>query len=283
MEPKTFSWSKINSYAACPMLYKHRYVERLQPVRKAPALVLGSCVASGLNAFRQTGTKDATFSAFTKTWIKEGKILALKKADDPRRSVERGLEILDAYIKEYPKEPDNIVQPEVSFKIEVASNIVFNGRIDAVIRLNDGSLAIIEDKTTSRLGPTFFTKLKGSSQILWYLWVANKMGLFDVEGKKQMPKCWLNALYIHDKTERFERDITIKSTRTLDLAQKNMLVWIEQIFWAEKTDTFPYNDVDNDTCSKYGGCDYLPLKYASDSLKERIIKNEFIVKEERKT
>lgn len=277
----TFSWSKINSYAVCPQLYRHKYIERLKPIKKAPALALGSCIAQSLNAYRKDGSKDAAFKAFTSTWEEEGRVLALKKDDDPRRSVERGLEILSAYIENYPAEADSIVRPEVSFSTEILPGIVFNGRIDAVMRLPDGSLAIIEDKTTSRLGPVFFQKLKGSSQILWYLWVAQKMGLFDISGKQEMPKCLLNAIYIHDKVERFERDITIKSAKTLDLAYQNMLTWIRQILWAEETDTFPMNNIDNEACIRYGGCDYLPLKFTPDNLKKRIIENEFTTKDER--
>jgi len=266
----TFSWSKINSYAFCPTLYKYRYVDRCVPKKKAVALALGSAMSHGVKKFRQTGKKNDAFKAFVDIWETEGKVLLSRKKDDPQRSVERGLEILSAYIDEYPEEPDSIVQPEVSFKIEVAPNIIFNGRIDAVVRLPDKSLAIIEDKTTSRLGPSFFVKLKGSSQVLWYLWVANEMGLFNVDGKKYMPKCWLNAIYIHHETLRFERDITIKSVRTLECAKRNMLTWINQILTAEKNNLFPLNDVDNTQCSAYGGCDYLPLKYAPDNLKSRI-------------
>ena len=277
-EKRTFSWSRINSYAFCPMLYKRRYIDRIVPTRKATALSLGYAMSCGIQRYRQTGKKSDTFSAFVDAWESDGKVLMPKKSDDPRRSVERGLEILDAYIEQYPDEYDNIVQPEVSFNVEMTPDINFTGRIDAVTRLNDGSLAIIEDKTTSRLGDSFFTKLKGSSQILWYLWVANKMGLFEVDGKKQMPKCWLNAIYIHPTTLRFERDITIKSTKTLEYAKNNMLLWIKQIFLAEKNDLFPYDDIDNSQCSAYGGCDYLPLKHASQPLYDRIVKHEFMTK-----
>ena len=274
-QSRTFSWSKINSYAFCPMLYKHRYIDKLAPKKKASALSLGYCMSCGVQKFRQTGKKDAAYKAFVDAWETDGKVLPSRRKDDPQRSVERGLEILNAYVDEYPEEPDSIVQPEVSFSIEVAPGILFNGRIDAVVRLQNRNLAIIEDKTTSRLGNTFFTKLKGSSQILWYLWVANKMGLFEIDGTKQTPKCLLNAIYIHPTTLRFERDITIKSTSTLELAKDNMLQWIKQIFLAEERDLFPINNVDNSQCTAYGGCDYLPLKFAPKNLRDRIIENEF--------
>lgn len=276
MSPRTFSWSRINSYAFCPQLYKHRYIEKIKPKKKALALSLGYAMSCGVQTFRQTGKKDETLKSFTDAWKEDGKVLKLIKGDDPIRSVERGLEILSAYIDNYPDEADHIVQPEVAFNVEIMPNVIFNGRIDAVTRMSDGSLAIIEDKTTSRLGSTFFTRLKGSSQILWYLWVANNLGLFNVDGKTHMPKCILNAIYIHKENLRFERDITIKSTNILECAHQNMLNWINQIFLAEEKDFFPCNDIDNSQCSAYGGCDYLSLKYTPKKLKDRFIQNEFV-------
>lgn len=272
---RNFSWSRINTFANCPYRYKLRYIDHIVPVKKAPALALGYAMSCGLKAYRQTGDRDAAFTGFTDAWKEDGQVLLVKKEDDPRRSVERGLEILGNYMDKYPDEPDMFVRPEVKFDIEVAPGINFTGRIDGVVRLIDGSLAIDEDKTTSRMGKTYFPNLRGSSQILWYLWVAKEMGLFDVEGKKHSPKCLLNALYIHPETDFFDRDITIKSARVLDLARDNMLMWINRIIAAEEADCFPMNDVDNSRCIEYGGCDYLPLKYLRGSLRERIIKNEF--------
>jgi len=276
---RNFSWTRISCFADCPYKYKLRYLDHLRPIKKASALSLGYCMSRGLQTYRQTGNQDKAVDAFIAAWKEDRKVLLLEKKDDPRRSVERGLEILKNYVEEFPEEKTFVVAPEVNFETEVAPSINFIGRIDAVIRMADESLAIIEDKTTSRLGPSYFTRLKGSSQVLWYMWVANKLGLFDLEGKKQMPKCLINAIYIHAETRRFERDITVKSVKTLEQAQQNMLKWINRIIAAEEANCFPRNDLDNSVCTAYGGCDYLPLKYVAESLKERIIKKEFQISE----
>jgi hypothetical protein len=259
------------------MKYKKRYVEGITPKKKSKALSLGFCMASALNGFRQTGSKDEGIKFFTKAWEEDGQNLVLKKDDDSRRSVERGLEIFSNYVNNYPDEPNSIVQAEIKFEHQIAEGIIFNGRIDGVIRLSDGSLAIIEDKTTSRLGDSYFVRMKGSSQVLWYMWVANKLGLFCLNAKVQLPKCYINAIYIHDKTNRFERDITMKTEDTLELASENMLKWIHQIQKAERDDHFPLNDVDNSVCTAYGGCEYLPLKYAKKSQYDRLLNTEFNV------
>jgi len=279
---RNFSWSRINTYASCPLKYKHRYLDHLVPVKKAPALSLGYCMSRGLQSYRQSGSRDDAFSAFMAAWEEDGKVLPMERDEDPRRSVERGLEILGNYTEEHPTEADSVVKPEVSFEVEAAPGINFIGRIDAIIRMADKSLAIIEDKTTSRLGVTYFSRMRGSSQVLWYMWVANKLGLFEIEGKKQMPKCIINAIYIHKETRRFERDIAMKSSKVLELAHQNMLTWINRILAAEEDDCFPLNDVDNSICTAYGGCDYLPLKYLEGSLRDRIVKNEFKIDERKR-
>lgn len=276
---RNFSWTRICTYADCPMKYKLRYLEKLEPLRKSPALALGYCMSCGLQEFRQKGSKDAAIRGFTDAWEKDGRILLVKKDEDPRRSVERGLEILTKYIETYVGEPKVTVEPEIEFNVNIMPDINFIGRLDAIVALDDGSYAVLEDKTTSRLGDSYFVRLRNSSQILWYLWVANKMGLFDIKNKS--PKCLINAIYIHHKTLRFERDITIKANRVLDLAHENMCNWIRQIIQAEEMDLFPMNDVDNSQCTKYGGCEFISLKYLSGSLRDRIVKNEFKVRSNR--
>jgi len=275
---RTFSWSRINAYARCPCYYQKLYIEKIVPIKKSPALSLGRNMAKGLDTYRTTGDKDKALKSFTKSWAKEGKILAVTKEIDSKRSVERSLEILSNYITKYPDDPLNVIKSEINFKVEITDDILFTGRIDGVFHLADDSLAIIEDKTASRLGDSYFVRMKGSSQALWYMWVANELGLFEIEGKKHMPKCIINAIYIHKENNRFERSMTIKTSRLLNLAYENMKLWIRQILKAEELDLFPMNDVDNSICTAYGGCEYLPLKYTTGNMRERILRNEFKAK-----
>ena len=193
------------------------------------------------------------------------------KIDDPKRSVEGLVEIMYNYCEEYPNDPKNVVQPEITFEIKLTDTDIFRGRIDGVIRLSDGSPALLEDKTASVLGKTFFEKLKLSYQILWYMWVAEKMGLFDV-GKRTAPKCLMNALYIHPTEYRFPRDILIKSRSNLENAHQDLLRWIAYIKACTELNFFPRN---TDRCKDWGGCTYRVLSDCDDKLKNRILSAEF--------
>jgi len=279
---RTFSWSRIRTYADCPTMYKEKYLGRKIPIKKAKPLALGSCMAKAMQAFRTGKTQSEVIAAFTDEWVKGGRILDIEKATDPRRSVERGLEIVRNYMLEFPDEPARVVQPEVAFELPMyvdeasGETIYFQGRIDGVLKMASEGLCIIEDKTTSRLGPSYFAKMKGSSQVLWYLWVSSELGLFNIDEKPTMPKCIINAIYVHEKNDRFERDITMRSTRYLEATRKNLIAWMKHILISEEHDSFPKNDVDNSICTAYGGCDYLPLKYVTGERKARILETMYV-------
>ena len=229
-------------------------------------------MAEALSGFREKGTFEAASEAFMQNWVKEGKVLPISKEDDPMRSVERALEILNEYTKRYPDEPEQIIRPEISFEEEVAPGVIFRGRIDGVI--NDGtSIGIIEDKTASRLGDYFFVEKGNSYQMKWYLFIASKLGLFDLT-KNKMPRGIINAIYIHKKEFRFRREPVLKMQKDIEAAGQDLLDWIHHIKLATTQNSFP--KADYSTCSQYGGCDYLPLRRASGKILDRVIDANYV-------
>ena len=282
MPTREFSYSKILSYATCPSKYKKRYVEGIYPVAKAKPLSFGYCTSKGFEGYRTEGTFEAAKNGFKKAWQEDGKVLSIRF--DPNnekdfRTVERGIEILEDYIRQYPNDPSQAVEPEVKFKVEIGkignTDIVLVGRIDGIISINN-DVCIIEDKTTSRLGPSYLRILKDSLQIGLYLYAANEYGLFDIGGKKRTPRCLMNAIKVHSKEFKYDRDIVIKSASKLIQYRDNALNWIRAIIAAEETDCFPMNDADNLTCTKYSGCEYLPLRYTMGTIRENLLKNEYV-------
>ena len=296
MKKRYFSYSKVLDYATCHHKYYLRNILGYQPAAKAKPLAYGHCMSMALRTYRKGEGEDAARNAFMTAWEEEGCVLTLEPdPDNPKdfRSVKRGLQMVHEYIQEYPDEPKQIIEPEVPFEIPIGIlhefhmyeegediEIILRGRIDGVIS-DSGDICIIEDKTTSRLGETFLPNLAGSLQIKIYLWAAVQRGLFDIGGKKTTPRCLMNAMRTHATEFRFKRDVTIQSRPQLDLAKDNIMNWIRQILEAEKTGNFPMNDVDNTVCTKYAGCEYLPLRYKTGTIRESLLKNEYTTKEQR--
>jgi hypothetical protein len=264
-----FSFSKIDAYASCPCFFQKRYIDFIIPKIKAKPLALGSCMAAGLATFREDGSVEAAVESFIKTWADEGHALDQSKEDDPLRSVERGVEILQAYGREYPEDHKDFIRPEIRFEEEVADGIIFTGRIDGVIRLfEEEDIAIDEDKTASRLGPFYFRQLGKSYQIKWYMLMAKRLGLFDIYPKQKL-QCLMNVSYIHKEKFRFERELTIKTKYEIDRSLDDLLKWIKQINLSVEHDIWP--KANSEQCLKYGGCDYLPLRDASPENYARMI------------
>ena len=289
MPNRTFSFSRVQDYINCPQKYRWKNVVRITSKIKPKGLSMGLCMSRGLEGYRSGGTLDAAAEAFISAWKEDGE--NLKMEFDPEdekdfRTVTRGIEILRNYIECYPDDPEQSVEPEVVFNdVEIGqigdTTILLRGRIDGVMKV--GGLCINEDKTASRLGPTYIPTLADSLQIKIYLWVADHLGLFRVGGKTSMPRCIMNVVKIHPKEFKMFRDITLKSRSTLEDAKETMLNWVRSILFSEETDNFPKANSDPEiTCNRYGGCTFKGICFSSGSVREMLLKNEFVKREERK-
>lgn len=281
-EIRQFSYSRILDYATCPRKYYWRNVAKIVPVKKSKALTFGYCMSEALRAWRRNENIEDAKEAFINAWIDDDQNLKQKfDPDDPKdfRTIERGKELIQEYAQQYPDESSQVIQSEVKFdEIPLGTvdgiAIQAKGRIDGVLRIGD-DISILEDKTTSALGPSFFKTIKSSLQVGLYLWVSDQLGLFKIGDKPTTPRCIVNAIRVHPTEFKFDRDIVIKSRTKLDSIRENLLDWIKQIFWSERTGVYPMNDIDGTVCEKYGGCEYLPLRYATIAMQETLIKSSF--------
>jgi len=268
-----YSYSKLSDYMSCPRKFKYRWIDGLKPKTKSKPLALGGYMADAVAVFREGKSRTEVMDAFMQAWEKGGKVLDLDREDDPRRSVPRALEILANYMDEHPDEPEHVLMPEVRFEEKVEYDdikFLWRGRIDGVMKL-DGDVTIVEDKTASVWGKTSFNDLQDSYQVMSYLKIAKDRGLFE-----KIPKVMLNVIYIHAKNYHGSGDsrrIVRKFNRDIDNAWKEICSWIKQIELMRELDHFPC--ADSKICNMYGGCEYLSLKYASDSQKQILAQSEF--------
>lgn len=281
-EARQFSYSRILDYATCPRKYYWRNVRRIVPVEKHKALSFGYCMSEALRAWRRSSSVEDAKEAFVAAWVSDGKILKQEfDPDDPKdfRTVHRGFDLIKEYTSQYPDEPSQVIQSEVKFdgvSLGIVDGVAIQarGRIDGVLMIGN-DINVLEDKTTSALGPSFFKTIKSSLQVSLYLWISDQLGLFKIGDKSTTPRCIINAMRVHPKEFKFDRDIVLKSRSKLNLIQENLLDWVKQIFWSEKTGIYPMNDIDGSICEKYNGCEYLPLRYATKSMQDTLIESSF--------
>lgn len=293
MREISYSHSKIRSYIDCPRLFYWQYIQELEPKVKPKPLAAGSTIAEALETYRSTGDPQKVLKTIKEVGSNEENQLALSLDEDPQRSVANLTIIMLAYMQHYPDEYDKIVKhtykdedgseklrTEIEFKLPLlgANNTLFSyeGRIDGLYLVQPNELAIIEDKTTSRLGDKYFDQYQANHQVMWYMWAANELGAF----KDSIPRCIVNAIYINSKETRFKRQMIMKSIKQLQEAKHDLIDWIRTIEQAKATSCFPRN---LNHCEMWGGCPFKVLRdIQKESLQERIIEANFKEKKKEK-
>jgi len=259
---------------SCPQKFKYRWIDRLKPKTKSKALALGGHMADAIAVFREGKSRDDVLHAFMESWKAGGEVLDLDRDEDPKRSVPRALEILSNYMDEHADEPDMVVMPEVrveqEFFLPDGLQFIWRGRIDSVMQI-DNDITIVEDKTASMWGPSSFNDLQDSFQVMSYLKIAKDRDLFE-----KIPKILLNVIYIH--ATKFHgsgepRRIIRKFNRDIDATWDTICAWVRQIEMMRTANHFP--GADSKICNMYGGCEYLPLKFATPEQREILMRTEF--------
>ncbi len=183
--------SRIRSFKTCP---RKEWFEYGLGVRRKPteALRLGSAVHHALDLLK-TGHELAIAVASIES---NYDILALQ-ANDPDRTNAFAIEctktrcLVEGWFFRWRNADFEVVKSESRFDIDIrnpatshkSTKFGLSGKIDAIIRLDDGRLAILEHKTTKEdisSGSTYWRHLKLDSQISTYFVAAKAIG-YDVQ------------------------------------------------------------------------------------------------------
>ncbi len=187
-------------FETCARAAEYYSVFRREGTADRPAQFFGSAAHEAL-AVRKTIANHPNFEQ-----VQIETIIDLFKdhqlSPDEWRTCDRLIDVIKAYNVQWPvkAEPFEVVEGtiELPFKLLLgtaalesditthagtfhvsAVDIYWTGRIDSIV--NYGVPLVLDHKTTSVLGPTFFDDFVLSSQMLGYTWAARKLG-YDVQG-----------------------------------------------------------------------------------------------------
>src|SRR5262245_3797820 len=200
-------FSTLNAFRKCKEFARISYKEGWQPRSRRVALDFGSCIHAGIAAMYDAkaggqwqGKKwvpeeikpwDAAKRAFIAKLRELGAALPVVIESEERRSIERGIALLDAYAARWKNEPfENILSPKGSPLVEVGFRypigtirigeseyvIYYVGYIDRIMRNIATSRPVVwEFKTTTESPKYYIQAAKPNHQVTGYFPAARNM------------------------------------------------------------------------------------------------------------
>ena len=156
------SYSQINCYTTCPLKYRFHYIDRLEEEFTSSALLFGSGIHSGIQAYLQSILEadplrpDQLSDVFREEWrtSSNGKIRYSARESEASLAI-KAEELLTLFVDQHDPETE-IIAVEEAFTIDLKelagdSRLALPplvGSIDAIIK--NGSTSLIDFKTAAR-------------------------------------------------------------------------------------------------------------------------------------
>lgn len=221
--------SSLEHFTTCPRQALYSLVRRLKPAGERTALNFGSIVHKILEArYRACTALHAQTPDVTQVMLAtaQREFDKWSPPEDDYRNFSCAVELIRRYEDAYPFESFEVVRGldgspmiEVPFAIPLGEiktdiagvpktiKIVWTGRIDLVyLSENGGGLYVMDHKTTSVMGPSYFSSFTISHQMYGYVWAVEQLC------GKPVTAVVVNALGVRKPTRtgnafEFKRDV----------------------------------------------------------------------------
>lgn len=235
-----FSHSRIATFEKCPLRFKYKYLDKLQPeIETTIEAHLGTAVHNTLQWIYETVQQskdwspkiDELIQKYTEEWQKEfshEKIKVVKQGMTARDYFNKGIQFLIDYYTKHTPFKDGTIECEKGVLIELDENGLYKiqGFIDRLVyNLETGEYEVHDYKTANTL-PTQEEMDKDRQLALYAIAVKNQYG-----NEKEVKLIW--HYLAHNKI--------IKSKRTNEELEQLKKETIEKIKKIKSTTNFPAN------------------------------------------
>lgn len=293
--------STLELLQTCPRSMEYAYLRKRTLAREKPALNFGSAIHAAL-AFRYKQFEDRPLSTDNLVQVLDvldQHFLANPQPDGDYRTLSLARSLIESYLKVWSREPFKVVQGKVeaSFALRIAfihritgeirpykgektwTNdwylICYIGRIDLVVEENTG-LWVMDHKTSSMFGDTFWNEMAMTAQQLGYVWACK-------QSLGRTPRGYIiNGIRTRKPTRLDEYDET-KMVRADDFArqqfvvtedmlaewQENVLSLVREFLWHHSNNYMPRK---TKWCvGKYGLCPFYDVCSLPRSSREQML------------
>lgn len=156
--PKTFyfDYTMMSAFLRCRFYYYFRHIRHLVPKVTASPLSFGKTWHSATEMLAKGKSSEDAQKHFKSDYKNETK--------DEVRTPERGALMVKVYQEKYKKDYIKFLYTETPFALHLPGNTILCGRMDGIVEWG-GGIYVLERKTTSRLGATFFEGFELNYQI----------------------------------------------------------------------------------------------------------------------
>lgn len=237
IDKRVYSSSCISCFLTCQRKFYFNFVRNIEPIAQSPALSFGSAMhAALLQHYKGASNEEA---------IKEFNCLPSLMEGEQHKNKEHAIVIFKDYIKRWGVEPFKTLHLEKKFAIELGDRVIA-GRFDKVVEW-EKCIYVVDHKTTSQLGVSFFRQFRPNVQIDTYTYACAEL----------VGSCAgviINGISTAaNPKERFQRDISPRTPDEISRYKEQFAKWCEDIEFAILKKRFTYNYT---SCADYGGCDY---------------------------
>jgi hypothetical protein len=256
-------------FFTCPQKFFRSTIQKLGPRFTSPHLHFGGAFAAGLEAIRKSAYDEG---ASDQEALDAGLVAAIKfwgdyvPPEDHLKNFENLLLALDYYVTVNPPSTDhirpiklssgkhaiefNFALPLPDTKHPVTGNpILYGGRFDMFAEFNNAPF-IMDDKTTSRLGPTWRKQWVLNSQMTGYCWAAKEYGM-PVVG------AIIRGQSILSKSFDSLEEVVYRPPWMMERWLEQLIKDVHRMIAAWEQQSYDY--AIGSACAAYGGCEFLRL------------------------
>lgn len=275
MEAKTqFDYTSLSTFQTCRRKYDFRHNQGLVRKFDQTAPSFGKSIHLALNSWYVDHNIKKAIDIFKADYIENIEI-------DDKRTHKMGEWILNNYDNKYRDQNIELIENEKTFEIDVPGQLAFPnnkfiGRIDKIIKWN-GCLWIMDHKTTSQLGATYFYMAEPNLQFLGYAWAARKLG-YEIKGV--LVDAILVAKGLLPGTSK-NNNLTPLARYDIYYKQEQFIEWEETVFSIIRDihDAEEHNEwyPNFNSCTDFGECPYRRICKEDKEIRPRIIEADFKV------
>ena len=262
-----YDYTMMSTFLTCRRKYKFRHVEGLVPMVTATPLAFGGAIHTALDEWYKSKDTDKAVEIFKGTYEENIEV-------DNKRTHRMGEWILRNYNDKYLNQPCKTVATEQAFTLPLPNGNNLIGRLDKIVDW-DGVLWVMDHKTTSQLGYTFFNMHTPNLQFDGYVWAARQLG-YNVQGL--IVDAMLVAKGLLESSSRarltpLARDFAIRSDAAV-LEYVKEITNIQgdmDLTQVGKAEYYP----NYDACTYYGECAYRRICMEDPSIRDKVKKMDY--------